>query len=399
MTSDVRNNVNNGELRNKVNNREVGAGAKHVSDRCHLVYALAISFAVLAAACPPEEPKFEPKLEPKIEPCWTCNSTLDLAPLTLHDNYCLAFRVPLDVSVVAWNIMPDGRLATFEVLDSKPWNAEIAAYHLDLHNGLFDRELLFTAHAEQASELIYPGAYLAVSAHGQVAVGYTQFDYFGQIMIGPQAAGVLAIDAPGNYSAASWQGDTLLVSGLGVHTRIASDNGIYAVDFAGPRLSMPPAPVISNLGPWSGPVAAGGDLVVAGGFTRQNELYAFTSDELAAAQANGFTLDADTDGDPVFQGALGGLWVTAQGAAINTLEATAWPPVWQGLIFYPMTVSGDHVLIDSPLDLVKPGMDGSTDDTAVIGLGGTADILIVQLKGPAGMELAGIIPGILSNTD
>ncbi|MFK7990217.1 MAG: hypothetical protein AB8I08_29625 [Sandaracinaceae bacterium] len=147
-----------------------------------------------------------------------------------------------------------------------------------------------------AATMTFAGSYLAISPDGaNVAFGYTDSTAGGDVVVRRMGSADLMLDGNGNFDAAFLDNSTLLVNGLALGTTDAGQ-GVYAMDVTASVASA--VNVLSNLGMFSGSVAATADYVIAGGFEDGGFVYAVPRADLMAAMTTD-ALDVVTEGAEV----------------------------------------------------------------------------------------------------
>lgn len=294
----------------------------------------------------------------------SCKAGLDVAPLTLATGYCVGARLTLPTSLA---LAFDG---------STLWTAEngtsarrfvLRARSLDRSMGILGQPLDIFDFEVAGTAQLYAGAYLASwPPAGRLAFGYTLDDQSGAVWSGGGSTTPLEIAAQGNYDAIYLDADTLLINGLGAGAA-SEGQGVYVfVAGAGRRL-------IKDVGTYSGFLARGDNVVYAGGFSTQNELWAFTKAELLAAIAAKTTLSGTTDGDVIYAGAA----IDAAALGDDLLVIDDDFVAFKALRRVAVTVSGDTVTKGSVGDVVVAGTDTSIKPTEVAMHGGWIGLRLV----------------------
>lgn len=282
-----------------------------------------------------------------------CKAGLDVAPLTLATGYCVGARLTLPTSLA---LAFDGSTLWTTESGTSARRFALRARSLDRSTGIlglpldvFDFEVAGTAQ-------LYAGQYLASwPAAGRLAFGYTLDDQSGAVWSGGGSTTPLEIAAQGNYDAIYLDADTLLINGFGAGTT-SEGQGVY-VFAAGTGRRL-----IKDLGSYSGFLARGDSVVYAGGFSTQNELWAFTKAELRAAIAAKTTLSATTDGDLIYAGAATDAAALGDDLLIIDDDFVA----FKALRRIAVTVSGDTASKGTIGDIVVAGTDASIKPTEVV---------------------------------
>ena len=227
-----------------------------------------------------------------------CLSVPALAAHTLTAGYCAvaAFDAPapgpfaIEGDSALWFFEADAAVDNHFAVVRYPREAGAAA--LGAGTSVFG----FTV---DTADNLFPGAYLALSAAGDAAVGYSlASDFSGAVMVGRAGETAETIAAKGNYDVIFWDDDSLLINGLGAGTS-EDGQGLYLYKGGQGRK------LVGALGAASGPLCKGQDVLFVGGFFEtENRVFAFSAAEVVAAISNAKTLAADVDGDLVYQGPL-----------------------------------------------------------------------------------------------
>jgi hypothetical protein len=293
-----------------------------------------------------------------------CPSGLDLKPFTLDAGYCVRYRVPLATvaSAVAttadriWTFASAGTPAggLLEEHAVKPGGTQLEAA-----SAVFGFPLPAAKH--------YPGTYLARSAGGKLAAGYTEDQTFdGAIYLGAKGGTPIMIEkAQGNYDAVFLDEETLLVNGAGLGAA-QEGQGVYLW-----RAGSAPRRLIKELGGMSGQLALGPGVLHAGGyFTDGNKLYAFTLAEVKAAIAAGKTLSATADGDLVYAG--GSLDATALADDLVVAKMNTTTYAVEAVQRIAVTIAGDKVSAGATTTICTPGgaltLEGIASDGQTLAL-------------------------------
>ncbi|MFZ5786194.1 MAG: hypothetical protein ACOY3Y_07100, partial [Acidobacteriota bacterium] len=276
-----------------------------------------------------------------------CPPGLDLKPFTLDAAYCVLYRAPLATAASAvattanrvWTFASAGTPAggLLEEHAVKPGGVQLEAA-----SAVFGFPLPATKH--------YLGTYLARSAGGKLAAGYTEDQTFdGAIYFGAKGGSPVKIEkAQGNYDAIFLDDETLLVNGAGLGAA-QEGQGVYLW-----RAGSAPRRLVKDLGGMSGQLALGPGVLHAGGyFTDGNKLYAFTLAEVKAAIAAGKTLSATSDGDLVYAGGSLDAAALADDLVVAKMNTTTFAV--EAVQRIAVTIAGDKVSAGATSTICTPG--------------------------------------------
>jgi hypothetical protein len=278
-----------------------------------------------------------------------------LAPLALDEAYCVTARAQLPQPVPAGLALRGDAVWTFAAAGAKTF--QVRRWLLDAGAQLLIAPVNVLTHTAQRAEDLFPSEYLAVH-EGTVAVGYNTTDFAspqGAVLWG--AAGVAPQEhvAAGNYDAVFFDGDTLLVDGLGAGE--LKGQGVYAL-----RRGLPPRRLIGALGDNSAPLLLGARVLFAGGFflaEGKTKLFGFTREAIAAALASGAELSAAKDGALVAEGSYFDAAPLGDDLVLVLADAEF---EYAGVTRIPVSVGAGGLAPQAPRVVVPPPVAGAAGE-------------------------------------
>lgn len=279
-----------------------------------------------------------------------CADELDLSPFTLDPGYCVVRRFAVDGLPHCFNLAAD-ELWTFHPSTADPKDWPVKRQRYDAASGTLgaaETVFSFTPQIDAPADKAFGSEFLALSAGGQVAAGYTVNKTFaGEVLWGSGPTAKTVEQATGNFDAIFFDEQTLLIDGSGAGAA-QEGQGVYIVaDGEQPRR------LIDGLGDLSGHLALGDSVLFAGGFFgTETRIYAFTRAEVAAAISAGETLTAAEHGDLVYTGSL--LDAAALHDALVVARMTADLQL-EAIGAIAVTVAGDAVTPGGSHHIATPG--------------------------------------------
>ena len=231
-----------------------------------------------------------------------CDDTLDLAPFTLHSDYCVFERFPVPTpsalsAPVAFSF--DGLAARSLHEDSagngnffvESWRVEPSS------NSATSSSQLFSVTASVGSSAI-AGTYLASGPGSLFAMGWRDdVTNAAEIVVVDNGSEAETIDGATFNSGFHFVDASSYLIAANAIGEDRAGSGVYSYDESGTTR------IIGDLGALTAGLHVGDDVLYARGFYAPDglRLYAFTMSEVAAAMAGSSVLTATTDGDLVDQ--------------------------------------------------------------------------------------------------
>jgi hypothetical protein len=277
---------------------------------------------------------------PDAAPILPCATGLDLNPLQLDSNYCVAARFDLPQAPAAI-ALDSGHLYTL-IAGGTPYLLQVKKHTISTGGQLGAAADFFTATVTDTGT-IYPGEYLALAPDASsAAIGYTLYSTDGGMFWGTEGGAPTAIaKANGNYRAAFLDAKTLLIDGLGVGA--AQDGqGVYVL----PQ-GQAARRVVKDLGSLSGLLVLTDKAMLAGGyFGKGNQIFGFDRAAVSAAIQGSTQLSAT---DLVYSGEAADAATLDDDLVVARFDAS-YKVVAVSRV--PITVSGGKVQAGSSVDIV-----------------------------------------------
>lgn len=334
--------------------------------RCRASVALCVALCAGAGCSSTEDPS-----QPSLPAC----TEATVAPLGLDETHCVISSAPLPGGVPAAAALSGEQLYTFAPKDGRAFTVRRWPLQGADALGASEEVQSFTA---QLTDELYPSEFLAVR-EGTVAVGYNTMDFTNPrgavLWIDAGAAGE-ELSAGGNYDAVFFDGDTLLVDGLGAGE--LTGQAVYAL-----RRGHAPQRLISGLGDNSAPLLLGTNVLLAGGYYLEEgktKIFGFTRSAVAAALSAGAELSADRDGVLVAEGNfLDGAALDDDLVVIDADDAFT----FAGVSRIPVRLDGETLTADPPTAVVLPAADGAGEVKRLTSDGGRLGLLLTDAEGAA----------------
>lgn len=230
---------------------------------------------------------------------WTCQSIALPGGISLSKDQCVVGKIAIEESRVV--ALEDSYL--WQIAGSPGTTAStitIRRSSLDwTQSQLATPNVTLTHHVNAA---VYPSQFFALSSSGTAWVwGYTYPDLTGTVLWGELGSTVPKHQstAPGNFDAAFFDDNTILVIGLGTNNA-QFQQGLYQFSRTGT-----PRRVMGDLGDNSGYLALNDRFVIVGGYffsEEADQLYLFSRSQLQTALTQGSLLSATTHGVLLYHG-------------------------------------------------------------------------------------------------
>ncbi|MBK8481900.1 MAG: hypothetical protein IPL40_12085 [Proteobacteria bacterium] len=319
---------------------------------------------------------------------WRCSETRELLGWQLAADYCVVARAT-QPAAAAWAVGGQ-TLWALSPVEATPGRALLQQASWLPAGGLGALEPLGPldrAPAWGQDELVFFGSYLALSARGSLAAGYTLGGGDGGVWLLVAAAPTLKlVAAAGNFDAAWLDDETLLVNGLGL-AEVGGEQAVYV------WREGKAAPLITELGSASSFLAVGRSVAYVGGAFGSfpnliNRVFAFERAALLEAVKAQRQLVASSAGRVVYEGDLGDLSVLGDELFLidSAYDLQQGAVVARGVFRQPVR-RAEAVLeaLGRPVPVLSPG-PGSLALPA--GLTGDGSRLLLTLdRGDLGQEL------------
>jgi hypothetical protein len=310
-----------------------------------------------------------PDVTPVTDANTACKHFMDLAPLTLHPDYCLThkFVIPKGLNAVA--LKDGGDVYTFSA-SSPPLQGVVKMGTINASTGYPGSYATVFSFTVSSAQTLTTGSYVAVSPAGFAAVGYTEDSTAsGAVFWGDKGIKTpkKVDNATANFDVVFLDDKTMLINGAGVDT-VQGGQGVYLYEEG-----KTPRKLIKDMGPAGGHLALSGQVLYASGTFAAgiNKVYGFSLAEIKTA-ISGNNVLAPIDGDEVFAGKLGDIGTLDDHLAVIKLDGNA---LYQAVGLVPVTVLGSKVTKGTPLDLV------SGTGSSITRLTGSGNQLGMVLKG------------------